>query len=92
LEEIRSLKVVLVSSDASSLGSSGVMEGQLERELSSEVLTVGVLAREFVVFVFVERDLEERRSSCSGSFCCGCAGSSSSSMTSTTLPSGATTS
>lgn len=92
LKKVCLLNAALVSSSASSLGGSGVIEGQLERELSSEDLTVGVLAREFVVFVFVERDLEERRGSCSGSFCCGCAGSRSSSMTSTTLPSGATTS
>jgi hypothetical protein len=72
-----------------SLGSSGVVDGQLESELSSEDLTVGVLAREFDVVVFVERDLEEGRGSCAGSVCWGWI---SSSMTSTTCPSGATTS
>lgn len=51
------------------LGSSGVVEEQLDSELSSEDLTVGVLAREFDVVVFVERDLEERRASCAGSVC-----------------------
>jgi hypothetical protein len=77
---------------AKSLGSSGVVEEQLERELSSEDLTIGVLAREFDVVVFVDRDLEERRGSCSGSVCCGVDRWISSSMTSTTFPSGATTS
>lgn len=77
---------------AKSLGSSGVVEEQLERELSSEDLTIGVLAREFDVVVFVDRDLEERRGSCAGSVCCGVDRWISSSMTSTTFPSGATTS
>ena len=84
--------VVVVVVVVKSRGSSGVVEGQLERELSSEDLTVGVLAREFDVVVFVERDLEERRGSCTGSVCCEGDGWISSSMTSTTLPSGATTS
>jgi len=87
-----SVAEVCVSPREKSLGSSGVVEGQLESELSSEDLTVGVLAREFDVVVFVERDLEERRGSCAGSVACGCEGWLSSSMTSTTFPSGATTS
>lgn len=84
--------VVWLLPSAKSLGSSGVVEGQLESELSSEDLTVGVLAREFDVVVFVERDLEERRGSSTGSACCAWGGWISSSMTSTTFPSGATTS
>ena len=79
-----------VSSSPKSLGSSGVREGQLERELSSDIWAVGELALELVVGVFVDRDLEERSGSSVASVACGC--SSSSSMTSTTLPSGATTS
>jgi hypothetical protein len=93
LKEVSSsAAVVWVWPSVKSLGSSGVVEGQLESELSSEDLTVGVLAREFDVVVFVERDLEERRGSCIDSVCCGCSGWISSSMTSTTCPSGATTS
>jgi hypothetical protein len=93
LKEVSSsAAVVLVWPSVKSLGSSGVVEGQLESELSSEDLTVGVLAREFDVVVFVERDLEERRGSCIGSVSCGRGGWISSSMTSTTCPSGATTS
>jgi hypothetical protein len=91
-EASTSADVLLATSRLKSLGGSGVVEGQLERELSSEDLTVGVLAREFEVVVFVERDLEERRGSCMGSVCCEGEGRMSSSMTSTTLPSGATTS
>ena len=65
-------------------------EGQLERELSSEDSALGELALELVVGVFVDLDLEERSGSWVASVACDC--SSSSSMTSTTLPSGATTS
>jgi hypothetical protein len=56
--------VICVLPIEKSFGSSGVVEGQLESELSSEDLAAGVLARELEVVVFVERDLEERRSSC----------------------------
>jgi hypothetical protein len=56
-----------VLSTMKSFGSSGVVEGQLESELSLEDLTEGVLAREFDDVVFVERDLEERRGSGAGS-------------------------
>ncbi len=85
LEDVSLCAVIdWISSSASSLGGSGVIGGQLESELSSEDLTVGVLAREFVVFVFVERELEERWGLWSGSVCCGCGGCTSSSITSTT--------
>ncbi len=76
-------------------GTSGVNEEQLESELSDD-LTVGVLAREFDVVVFEEREREDLRSSgCEGgcdSSRNSCEGDRSSSITSTTLPSGATTS
>jgi hypothetical protein len=91
-ERSSSRTMVWVLLKAKSRGSSGVVEEQLDSELSSEDLAVGVLAREFDVVVFVERDLEERRGSCTGPVCCGCGGWRSSSMTSTTCPSGATTS
>ena len=77
------------------MGTSGVTEEQLDKELSDDWI-VGVLARELDVVVLEEREREERRSSgCD----CGCDSSGdssvgvvSSSITSTTLPSGATTS
>lgn len=84
------------------IGSSGVREEQLDRELSEEDLIDGVEARELgvVVVMLEERDREERF----GVGVCGCSdsevgsgsetsgGAISSSITSTTLPSGATTS
>jgi len=76
------------SSRFSSPGSS-MIEGQLERELSSQDL-LGVLEREVVLVVFEERDCDEGRAGSCSLVCFG--NVLSSSMTPTTCPSGATTS
>jgi hypothetical protein len=77
-----------------SLLGSGVNEGQLDRELSSDDRSIGELARELedVVLVDLERDEGRGNSVADSAAVVDLDGSASSSITSTTWPFGATTS